>query len=469
MCCGIFCVVAAVSELIFAVFCKNGFHALNIFRRVYATGRFAATVVYFYHLNAQPIVKESHLLQSFYAADFIIGLGQLKVVFQRAERVGIQTYVAAYGALLQRSTSFLGLADSRNGALGERHSVTVLIYQHRGAAVRGALLAFHQAVVLIPIQVDAGSKDIARSGLPLVDKLLDNPRGAQRVVALQVDDKCGGFCLLAYGIPAAFCAAAAGFGSHNSRNAGSLTKVGNASVVRSYNVAAILVVAANGFGYFCNTANHFLAGNFYQRLARQTCGGVTGRYNDKYGLRHGKRCIRFYTVILPFCSLFDKKKQPYESPKASFSLTTGEFGSKIHGMKQASILIALSSVACCVAAANESVLSVCTALEEGLEEQLTLLSSVQDAASATRVVEPLRANFEKLQAYNDAVPTTDLWRHIENNPELKNKLVLCIQYISIEFRRLGEAQFFGCEELRAMLTPLMVPVTPRTTEEDEEA
>lgn len=149
-------------------------------------------------------------------------------------------------------------------------------------------------------------------------------------------------------------------------------------------------------------------------------------------------------------------------------MTTENFSSKIHGMKQASILIALSSIACCVATANDSVLSVCTALENGLAEQLTLLRSVQNAASAAQAVEPLRANFDKLRSYNDAVPTTDLWRHIENNPELKNELVLCIQYISMEFRRIGEAQFFGCDELSALLTPLMVPVSTRTTEEEEE-
>jgi diacylglycerol kinase family enzyme len=63
--------------------------------------------------------------------------------------------------------------------------------------------------------MDAGGKYIGRGGFPLVNQLLDDPRRAQRVVALQVNDECGRLSLLTYGIPAALCTAAAGFGCHD--------------------------------------------------------------------------------------------------------------------------------------------------------------------------------------------------------------------------------------------------------------
>ena len=79
----------------------------------------------------------------------------------------------------------------------------------------------------------------------------------------------------------------------------------------------------------------------------------------------------------------------------------------------------------------------------------------------------LQANFDKLQGLNGRVDTTAMWRHIENTPELKSELVLTIQLISIEFCRIEEAQFYGCEELRALLAPLLIPAAARPDEQPE--
>ena len=136
-------------------------------------------------------------------------------------------------------------------------------------------------------------------------------------------------------------------------------------------------------------------------------------------------------------------------------------------MKQAFLFFALSGATACVAVADD-VQSISSALDAGLAEQLSILCGMTDAASCAAGVPALQANFEKLQALNDRVDTTDLWRHIENSAELKNKLVLCIQKISIEFYRIEQAQFYGCRELKAVLQPLLTPAPTRPDELPEE-
>lgn len=287
MCCGRLAGPVAVSELIFTVLGKDGFHALNVFRGVYPAGGFAPTVIDFYHLDSQPVVEETHLFQTFYAAHFVVRFRQLKVIFERAEGVGVQADVAAYGAFFEGGAGFFGFTDGGDGAFGEGHGVAVFVYQHGSAAVWGGFFAFHKAVVLGPVQMDAGGKDIAGGGFPLVDELLDDPRRAKRVVPLQVDDESGWGVLLANGIPAALCAAAAGFCRHDGGDGGSGAKIKDSGVIRCDNVRAVVVVAANGICNFCYAAYHFFAGNFDKRLAGQTRGGVASRYHNKDGLRHG--------------------------------------------------------------------------------------------------------------------------------------------------------------------------------------
>lgn len=156
-----------------------------------------------------------------------------------------------------------------------------------------------------------------------------------------------------------------------------------------------------------------------------------------------------------------------DGAKQSFRLTSHGLPSKIQVMKQAFLFLAMSGVAACVAAADD-VQSVCTALDAGLAEQLSILRGMTDADSCAAAVPTLQANFDKLQALNDRVDTTEMWRHIENTAELKAKLVLCIQKISIEFYRLEQAQFYGCEELKTLLSPLLIPAASRPDEQPEE-
>ncbi|MBQ9095809.1 MAG: hypothetical protein IJY53_05690 [Akkermansia sp.] len=135
-------------------------------------------------------------------------------------------------------------------------------------------------------------------------------------------------------------------------------------------------------------------------------------------------------------------------------------------MKQVFSFLVLSSSVACVAAADD-VQSICAALNAGLTEQLGILKGMTDTTSSAAAVPALQANFDKLQGLNGRVDTTAMWRHIENTPELKSELVLTIQLISIEFCRIEEAQFYGCEELRALLAPLLIPAAARPDEQPE--
>ncbi len=135
-------------------------------------------------------------------------------------------------------------------------------------------------------------------------------------------------------------------------------------------------------------------------------------------------------------------------------------------MKQVFSFLVLSSSVACVAAADD-VQSVCAALNEGLTEQLSILKGMTDTSSSEAAVPALQANFDKLQGLNGRVDTTVMWRHIENTPELKAELVLAIQLISIEFCRIEAAQFYGCEELKALLAPLLIPAAARPDEQPE--
>lgn len=141
-------------------------------------------------------------------------------------------------------------------------------------------------------------------------------------------------------------------------------------------------------------------------------------------------------------------------------------------MKQAYVFLALSGVAACVAAADDAA-SMCARLDAGLQEQLRILDSIQDASSASAHVAALAANFAHLKALSDSMDvddahcrTTELWRYIDSTPDVKPRLVGCVQKISIHFERIEKAEFYGCAELKALLAPLLTPASLRSEIEE---
>lgn len=129
-------------------------------------------------------------------------------------------------------------------------------------------------------------------------------------------------------------------------------------------------------------------------------------------------------------------------------------------------VLGLASV--CVATAADTPESVCSALAEGLSKQQAILAGVTDAASAAAAVGALQDNVRYLNSLHDRVETNELWRHIENNPELKTQLIGYLQQITIHMMRIEKADSYGCAELKALLEPMFHASSARPDEEQPE-
>ncbi len=125
-------------------------------------------------------------------------------------------------------------------------------------------------------------------------------------------------------------------------------------------------------------------------------------------------------------------------------------------MKSAHVITALCGLAACVAqAASEE--EICEKLSEGLEAQAELLADVDDEASAAEVLPKLRRVLAELASLNGQADETMLWLYIENNARVKQDLLEFLLQIAAQFDRLQKAQYFGNEELRALLAPQTTP------------
>lgn len=137
-------------------------------------------------------------------------------------------------------------------------------------------------------------------------------------------------------------------------------------------------------------------------------------------------------------------------------------------MKHILVHSVLGIASVCVASAADTPESICSALDAGLSKQQEILAGVQDAASAQASIGALQDNFRYLTALNERVDTNDLWRHIENSPELKTRLIGYLQQITIHLARIEQAEYYGCESLRELLYPMLNPSSSRPDEEQPE-
>ena len=137
-------------------------------------------------------------------------------------------------------------------------------------------------------------------------------------------------------------------------------------------------------------------------------------------------------------------------------------------MKHILVHSVLGIASVCVASAADTPESICSALDAGLSKQQEILAGVQDAASAQASIGALQDNFRYLTALNERVDTNALWRHIENSPELKTRLIGYLQQITIHLARIEQAEYYGCESLRELLYPMLNPSSSRPDEEQPE-
>lgn len=99
-------------------------------------------------------------------------------------------------------------------------------------------------------------------------------------------------------------------------------------------------------------------------------------------------------------------------------------------------------------------LSLWTAeLQQALSRQLELVSGVRDAESATAVVVPLGALLGEMGAMQKRMRADALRVYIDNTPDVKAPFIVLLQQTAVQFKRLSDADFYGCVQLRELLAP----------------
>lgn len=96
-----------------------------------------------------------------------------------------------------------------------------------------------------------------------------------------------------------------------------------------------------------------------------------------------------------------------------------------------------------------------------LQQELSLLASVEDAASAAAVAPELSQVLEALATMEQrGTKAGALWEYMDNTAGAKAPLIEILQRLAIQFQRLEKCRFWECAELRALLRPQLEETDP---------
>lgn len=98
-------------------------------------------------------------------------------------------------------------------------------------------------------------------------------------------------------------------------------------------------------------------------------------------------------------------------------------------------------------------------LAAGLQQEVELLAGIVDKASAEARLKSLSHVMKELAALNKQVADRDLWRYIENTPDVKQHLIETTEALFVELQRLEKAQCFQHAGLKKLLAPMFSPVS----------
>ncbi len=101
-------------------------------------------------------------------------------------------------------------------------------------------------------------------------------------------------------------------------------------------------------------------------------------------------------------------------------------------------------------------------LKSGLEEEVTILTTITDANSAKEALPRLRTVLTDLSTPQPGVSEKELWYYIDNTTDLKLPLIELIQKLSVQLFRLQNAKFFNYYELNETLMPQTRPDPNKT-------
>lgn len=94
---------------------------------------------------------------------------------------------------------------------------------------------------------------------------------------------------------------------------------------------------------------------------------------------------------------------------------------------------------------------------DGLREEVRLLSGIRDEATAQAAVEPLSRVIRELAALNDTADERELWRYIDNTPDIKQVLTEQIELLFVQYQRLEAAECYHCAPLQELLASALNP------------
>ncbi|MBR1982664.1 MAG: hypothetical protein IKA23_07930 [Akkermansia sp.] len=107
------------------------------------------------------------------------------------------------------------------------------------------------------------------------------------------------------------------------------------------------------------------------------------------------------------------------------------------------------------AAETDPMADACKRLYQSMEQLVETLESIQAASDASAAVPGVR---EALGVQREllSVDAAELWRYIDNTANAKQPLVDMLERLAVQFARLEATDYWGCAELRELLSPQMV-------------
>ena len=96
-------------------------------------------------------------------------------------------------------------------------------------------------------------------------------------------------------------------------------------------------------------------------------------------------------------------------------------------------------------------------LTTALHRQVELMSGITAEESARAALPELKRVMTELKELERQVNSEQLWRYIENTPDIKQPLMEDAERLLVELQRLEESRFFSVKELRELLRPLLTP------------
>ena len=98
-------------------------------------------------------------------------------------------------------------------------------------------------------------------------------------------------------------------------------------------------------------------------------------------------------------------------------------------------------------------------LVTGLHEEVRVLSSMVDEASAKKELPALQKIIAELKALNEQADEQKLWSYIENTPEVKQPLLDEVELLFLELQRIEKQKCFRVKPLEALLRPMLIPAS----------